>query len=234
MSFIRTWLYRLIVPVLILLFLLFYIQLFGYFCCKYVNKRSVFSTYLLNAENCGKGPPTRWKSREKTRGAPVSGTWPRGSAELRRRWRVSDLTERRDHGCWAAADYRRDHPRRQTCHTSTAWRRGSCPRHCTLHGGAQTDRQTDRQLQRCNAKHCGSRTPPGMISFDLSGKHRIRISFSTKTGGIYPHTRCWHAVIYSRANETLYLFTKYNTSLFTISVAKMRKVMQQCEAKQLN
>jgi len=31
------------VSVLIILFLLFYIQLFSYFFCKYVNKRSVFS-----------------------------------------------------------------------------------------------------------------------------------------------------------------------------------------------
>jgi len=31
----------LIVPLLIILFLLFYIQLFSYFCCKHVNKRSV-------------------------------------------------------------------------------------------------------------------------------------------------------------------------------------------------
>ena len=36
--------YRLIVSVLIILFLLFYIQLFSYFCCKHVNKRSVFSS----------------------------------------------------------------------------------------------------------------------------------------------------------------------------------------------
>jgi len=34
-------LYRLIVSLLIILFLLFYIQLFSYFCCKHVNKRSV-------------------------------------------------------------------------------------------------------------------------------------------------------------------------------------------------
>jgi len=48
----------LIVPLLIILFLLFYIQLFSYFCCKHVNKRSVqFSSVLTHSLNWQAGFP---------------------------------------------------------------------------------------------------------------------------------------------------------------------------------
>jgi len=61
---IRTWLYRLILSILIILFLLFYIQLFGYFCCKHVNKRSVLSIqYFLECPLTDRLPFTRFSAR---------------------------------------------------------------------------------------------------------------------------------------------------------------------------